>query len=157
MQLWRLSSALHAERFDGGYGLLHDGRWNTRGHPVTYCATGPAVCLLERLVHIEDVSMLPDDTMLVRYAAPDDIGLDSRPLAGLPAGWQADAEATRSMGDAWLEGGSAPLLSVPSRVVPVAASDERNLLVNHRHPDAASIVIAGIERFEFDPRLFGFS
>ena len=42
MDLWRLSHADYAERFDGGYGLVGDGRWNGRGRPVTYCSTGPA-------------------------------------------------------------------------------------------------------------------
>jgi RES domain-containing protein len=36
-----------ARSFDGGYGLLYDGRWNTAGHAVTYCATSPSLCLLE--------------------------------------------------------------------------------------------------------------
>ena len=156
MFLWRLSRADDTARFDGGYGVLHDGRWNTRGRPVTYCATGPAVCLLERLVHVEDASALPDDAMIVQYRAPEDIALDVRHLAQLPSGWQADADATRSIGDAWLDGVTAPLLVVPSVVVPIAGSDDRNILVNHRHPDAGRISIVRTERFEFDSRLFAF-
>ena len=54
MTLWRLSGADFAKRFDGGYGLANDGRWNTRGRPVTYCSTGPALCVLEKIVHIDD-------------------------------------------------------------------------------------------------------
>ena len=156
MYLWRLSEADFAERFDGGYGLLHDGRWNSRGRPVTYCATGPALCLLERLVHVKDVSRLPEDSTLVQYHAPDDTALDIRPLEKLPMKWRSDGNVTRSIGDAWLDGGSGALLAVPSVVVPIAGSDDRNILVNHRHPDAGRISIAGIERFEFDPRLFAF-
>ena len=49
MRLWRLSAAAYAERFDGGYGLEYAGRWNERGRLVTYCATGPALCVLEKL------------------------------------------------------------------------------------------------------------
>ena len=63
MRLWRLSAAKYARSFDGGYGLRHHGRWNTRGRPVTYCATGPALCLLEKLVHIDE---MPDDTHTYR-------------------------------------------------------------------------------------------
>jgi hypothetical protein len=33
MILWRLSGVEHARVFDGGYGLLFDGRWNTVGGP----------------------------------------------------------------------------------------------------------------------------
>ena len=54
MLLWRLSGVQHAEAFDGGYGLLFEGRWNTIGHAVAYCATSPSLCVLEKLVHVED-------------------------------------------------------------------------------------------------------
>ena len=54
MQLWRLSGAAHARAFDGGYGLLYPGRWNSAGRAVTYCATSPSLCVLEKLVHVED-------------------------------------------------------------------------------------------------------
>lgn len=157
MFLWRFSNASDAERFDGGYGLRHDGRWNTRGRPITYCANGPAVCVLERLVHVEDASGLPDDTMLVQYDVPNDVAVDSRPLEQLPQSWRTDPDGTRAIGDAWLDSLSAPLLVVPSAVVPVAGSNDRNILVNHRHPDAGRIAITRIEPFEFDPRLFEFA
>ena len=62
MRLWRLAGAAYADRFDGGYGLDHEGRWNERGGLVTYCSTGPALCVLEKLVHVEDTGLLPDDT-----------------------------------------------------------------------------------------------
>jgi RES domain-containing protein len=38
MRLWRLSGIQHAGALGGGYGLFFDGRWNTIGHAVTYCA-----------------------------------------------------------------------------------------------------------------------
>src|SRR5258708_39409735 len=60
MLLWRLSGLQHAEAFDGGYGLLYDGRWNTVGHAVTYCATSPSLCVLEKLVHVQDPALLPE-------------------------------------------------------------------------------------------------
>ncbi len=157
MYLWRLSASYYAERFDGGYGLFNQGRWNARGRAVTYCATGPALCLLERLVHIEDASQLPGDTMLVQYDVPDDIVPDTWPVERLPAGWRSDAQATQALGSAWLDSLSAPLLAVPSVVVPIAGSDDRNILVNHRHAHAGRISISRIAPFEFDPRLFGFA
>ena len=94
MQLWRLSGAAFAESFDGGFGLEHDGRWNGRGRPITYCSTGPALCVLEKLADIEEAGLLPDDTMLVRYH------------------------------------------------VPVADTEDRNIIVNHRHKDVARITVA---------------
>jgi len=156
MRLWRLSGADYADRLDGGYGLENDGRWNTRRRPVTYCSTGPALCLLEKLVHVDDLALIPDDTMLVRYHAPDDIVSEAVPLEDLPDNWRLDARVTRALGNAWLDRASGCLLRVPSVIVPVADADDRNVLINHRHEDAARITVSGVEIFEYDPRLFTF-
>ena len=59
MLLWRLSIARYARIFDGGYGLHNEGRWNSRGTRITYAATSPALCVLEKLVHIDDPALLP--------------------------------------------------------------------------------------------------
>ncbi len=114
MRLWRLSSAAYAHRFDGGYGLDFAGRWNERGRLVTYCATGPALCVLEKLVHVGDTDLLPEDTMLIRYDVPDDLPVEESQLADMPEDWRADDRVTRSIGSAWLDRVSACLLRVPS-------------------------------------------
>ena len=52
---------------------------------------------------------------------------------------------TRSIGSAWF--GSrhlSCLLRVPSVVLPVPDVDDRNVLINHRHRDAAQIIISTI-------------
>ena len=156
MRIWRLSGADYAERFDGGFGLHYHGRWNERGRTITYCATGPALCVLEKLAHIEDAGLLPDDTVLVRYDVPDDLRVEESLLEGLPRNWRSDERLTRSIGNAWLDGGSACLLRVPSVIVPVPDTDDRNIIVNHRHEDAVRIVISRIEKFDYDSRLFVF-
>lgn len=152
MRLWRLSGAEYARSFDGGYGLQYDGRWNTRGRPVTYCATGPALCLLEKLVHVDE---MPDDTMLVCYEVPDQLPIDDLSLDELPSGWRRDESRTRALGDKWLRSSSTCLLRVPSVIVPVAGSADRNLLVNHQHRAVDRIRISSVERFDYDSRLFG--
>jgi len=156
MRLWRLSGVDYADRFDGGYGLESDGRWNTRGRPVTYCSTGPTLCLLEKLVHIEDVTLIPDETMLVRYDAPDDVSVEEARFEDLPDNWRLDERVTRAKGNAWLDSVSGCLLRVPSVIVPVADADDRNILMNHRHADAAKIISSAIEAFDYEPRLFTF-
>ena len=153
MRLWRLSGAAYATRFDGGYGLEHAGRWNERGRLVTYCATGPALRVLEKLVHVEDAELLPDDTMLIRYDVPGDLQVEESRLADLPENWRADQRMTRSIGSAWLDRASSCLLRVPSAIVPVRDADDRSILINHRHRDAARITISRIEEFVYDPRL----
>lgn len=153
MRLWRLSLARHAQAFDGGYGLLFDGRWNTAGRPATYCATSPALCVLEKLVHVEDPLLLPE-LMMVRYEAPDELAIDDVPLSALPVDWRRRESWTQERGDAWHASLTAPLLRVPSAIVPIEGSPDLNVLINHRHPDAERIRIAAIEPFALDPRLF---
>jgi RES domain-containing protein len=153
MLLWRLSGAQHARAFDGGYGLLFDGRWNTMGRPVTYCATSPALCVLEKLVHVEDPMLLPA-LMMVRYDAPDNLAIDSRGLADLPTDWRRQESWTQQQGDRWHGSRSTPLLRVPSAIVPLDQSPDMNVLINHHHPAAARISIVAVEPFVLDPRLF---
>jgi len=124
VRLWRLSSARHARDFDGGYGLLYNGRWNTRGRPVTYCATVPSLCALEKRVHIVDPALLPDQVM-VEYEAPEGLAKREITLDDLPADWGRREILTQRIGDAWLEGAADTLLVVPSVIVPLAAAADR--------------------------------
>ena len=94
--------------------------------------------------------------MLVRYEVPGDVRVEESPLDALPENWRANEPLTRAIGNAWLDGGSACLLRVPSVIVPIPDADDRNIIVNHRHGDAARIAISSIEKFGYDPRLFAF-
>lgn len=153
MILWRLSGVEHARSFDGGYGVLHDGRWNTAGHAVTYCATSPSLCVLEKLVHVEDPDLLPT-LMMVRYEVPDRLGMTSVMHAGLPDEWRHQEDWTQRCGDTWHASLASPLLQVPSAIIPIEGSPDLNVLINHRHEDAAVITTIAVEPFVFDPRLF---
>jgi RES domain-containing protein len=152
MLLWRLSGARHAKAFDGGYGLNFEGRWNTVGHAVTYASTSPSLCVLEKLVHIEDPSLLPDMNM-VTYEIPADLGIDTIGLEELPDDWRRREAWTQQKGDDWHVQGANPLLRVPSAIVPLPASPDVNFLINHIHSATAAIKITRLESFVFDPRL----
>jgi RES domain-containing protein len=153
MQLWRLSSARRARDFDGGYGLLYPGRWNSAGRPVTYCATVPSLAALEKRVHVLDPGNLPPLAM-VEYEASDDLPQRTIALGELPADWRARDVDTQRRGDAWLEERAGVLLFVPSVIVPLERARDLNILINHRHPRAAEIRIASVTDFTLDPRLF---
>jgi RES domain-containing protein len=153
MRLWRLSGKQHAGAFDGGYGLLFDGRWNRAGYAITYCATSPSLCVLEKLVHIEDPQLLPDLIMIV-YEAPDSLGFDAIALEVLPQDWPRREGLTQQLGEAWRRSGSNALLRVPSAIVPIAGSPDLNVLINHNHPQTGAIRLAGHTPFSLDSRLF---
>jgi len=152
MVLWRLSGRQHADAFDGGYGLLFDGRWNTVGHAITYCATSPSLCVLEKLVHIEDPALLPD-LVMVAYEGPDTIGIERISLEDLPSDWRHREGWTQAKGDEWHQARAAPLLQVPSAIVPLPGSPDLNVMINHDHPATAQIRLRTREPFVFDPRL----
>lgn len=153
MILWRLSGAAHARAFDGGYGLHYDGRWNSAGHAVTYCATSPSLCVLEKLVHVQDPELLPA-LVMVRYDVPNGLPAETVTLATLPDAWRLQESRTQQRGDEWHAALATPLLRVPSAIVPLRDSPDEIVLVNHRHPAAAAIRVASVEAFVLDARLF---
>jgi RES domain-containing protein len=152
VELWRLSGVAHARAFDGGYGLLFGGRWNSRGHAVTYCATSPSLCVLEKLVHVDDPALLPA-LVMVRYEVPGDLAVERIDVGDLPGDWRGDEDLTRGRGDAWHRRQQAPLLAVPSAVIPIAGSPDINFVVNNAHPGAARIRLVAEMPFELDLRL----
>src|SRR5262245_43290649 len=138
MRLWRLSSVRRSRDFDGGYGLSHDGRWNTRGRAVTYCSTVPSLAALEKRVHVTDPVLLPPQ-VVVAYELPDDLSKRTIDIADLPVDWIRRETHTQAIGDGWLDSAAQLLLFVPSVVVPIANAPDRNVLINHRSANAASI------------------
>ena len=73
MIFWRLTLRPHAD-LSGQGGRCADGRWHTRGRPVVYCATSAALAALEVRVHLDlPFELLPDDYVLMRIEAPDDL------------------------------------------------------------------------------------
>ena len=75
-------------------------------------------------------------------------------LDSLPERWNSLGSLTRRLGNDWLDGVSACLLRVPSVIVPIADTFDRNVLINHRHEDARRITLSRIEMFRYDARLF---
>jgi RES domain-containing protein len=153
MRLWRLSSERRARDYDGGYGISNNGRWNTRGRPVTYCSTVASLTALEKRVHVTDPGLLPPQ-VLVAYELPDSVSRRTVEIEDLPADWTIRETHTQAIGDQWLDSKAQVVLFVPSVIVPIANVPDRNVLINHHLADAASINIVHVIPFTFDPRLF---
>jgi len=153
MRLWRLSSLRHARSLDGGYGLVNNGRWNTKGRPVTYCSTVPSLTVLEKRVHVTDPGLLPPQA-LVEYDVPDDLPTYTIELNSLPSDWITGETHSQKLGDEWLDNGAEAILVVPSVIMPIGNAIDRNVLINHRHAAAARIAISAVTPFWLDRRLF---
>ena len=153
MRLWRLSSLRRARDFDGGYGLSNDGRWNTKGRPVTYCSTVPSLAALEKRVHVTDPGLLPPQA-LVEYEIPDDAPVSTISMDSLPSDWTTRETHSQRLGDEWLDRAAEALLIVPSVIMPIKSAADRNVLINHRHEGAARIAVLSVTPFTLDPRLF---
>jgi RES domain-containing protein len=132
-------------KLDGEGARLYGGRWNTEGRPMIYASASPSLPVLEVMVHLDvEPDFIPDDYRLLAVEVPDDAlleRLDATPM---------DPAECAALGDAFLDRGAALGLSVPSVVVP----QDRNLLINPRHPDAGRLRIVADEPFRFDRRLF---
>jgi len=148
MRLWRISN--HAD-LSGEGGLRASGRWHSKGRRVVYLADHPASALIEIMVHLEiDAEDLPSHYQLLGIDVPDDIAIPT--VDALPCDWREQAMLTRSLGDAWLRGGTTALLRVPSAIVP----DASNYLFNPAHSDIVRIGIASAVHAAFDARLRAF-
>lgn len=143
MIVHRLAKAAFAA-LDGEGARLYGGRWNSPGRPVVYAAASPSLAVLEVLVHLDlPPELLPDDYRLLSIDIPEDLAVER--LDRTPP----DEDACRALGDAFLDRGSALALLAPSAVVP----QERNALINVRHPGMARVRLVGDEPFGLDPRL----
>lgn len=143
MIVFRLAKAAFTA-LDGEGARLYGGRWNAPGRPMVYAAASPSLAVLEVLVHLDlPPELLPEDYRLLAIDIPDDAPterLDHRP---------ADAAGCLALGEAFLDRGAALVLLAPSAVVP----QERNALINVRHPAMGRVRQVRDEAFRLDPRL----
>lgn len=144
MIVHRLTLPAH-RALDGEGARLYGGRWNSPGRAMVYTSASPSLPVLEVMVHLDlDPAYLPDDYHLLSIEVPDDASMERLDEAIV------DPEVCAVVGDDFLRRGAALSLSVPSVVVP----QDRNLLINPRHPDTARLSIVADAPFRFDPRLF---
>ncbi|GGY76111.1 RES family NAD+ phosphorylase [Pseudoduganella plicata] len=151
--LWRIAAvtpAYSADDLSGKGAETTGGRWNLRGTPVVYTSANIALASLETLAHLA-VERLPWNRYLVRIDVPDDVYAARTVLDPVPAGWDADPYGLPSVqaGEAWCREGRTALLDVPSALVP----EERNVLINPRHADAARIGAVMQRKWLVDPRM----
>lgn len=145
---WRLARARYAD-LTGEGARRYGGRWNSPGRAVVYLSEDAALPVLEVLVHLDlGPEFFPDDYVLMR--------IELGPLAAVGDDWIEEVpdlppseHDCRSLGDGWLASARAPVLRVPSTIVP----ESRNLLLNPGHPLAERLSEPTNRPFAFDARL----
>lgn len=131
--------------------MVVDNRWNRAGHKVIYAAEHLALAMLEVLVHAG--KRLPDDMVHAALIVPAGIELEEADLDQVPDWRDRQSPAAQAYGSAWLsdgdKGSRAPLLRVPSVIVPQAF----NYLVNPDHADFSISWGGPSASIEWDQRL----
>jgi RES domain-containing protein len=152
LEVWRITSAKHAERaFDGEGARLYGGRWNHPGVQVVYTSRTLSLCALEYFVHLEP-ALAPKDLVAIRAEIPAGLSVSSLALLDLPSDWRAypAPDVLKDLGAAWVRAGNTLALSVPSALIP----HEQNVLLNPAHPDFPHVLIDPATPFSFDPRMW---
>lgn len=149
MQAYRLCRARYSA-YDGEGAWRAGGRWNSKGTRVLYMSENRSLSILEVLVHLTDT--LPDKYVLGSAQIPDDLLCETVNECDLPPNWSTltvrNQNATREIGDLWVQSQRSAILLVPSVVV-----GEKNLILNPEHPDMDRIQFLEPVPFTFDARL----
>jgi RES domain-containing protein len=134
---------------DGEGAYRFGGRWSSRGTRLAYASRHLSLTMVEYFVHI-DPDDPPKDLVVVAVDVPDHVSRVSIPVSQLPENWrQIPAPAClATIGDAFVAGQKAAILTVPS----VLAPSESNWLINPRHPDFGEIRVQPSEPFHYDAR-----
>lgn len=139
MRAVRLAKRAYAD-LSGRGAAISGARWNSRGKPMAYTASCAALAVVEYLAHL---STLPSGLMLMLIEIPDTLKIER--VQSIPS----DPAAFTQIGDEWLDSKAAPVLEVPSVLVP----RQKNYLINPEHPLFGAISVIETNPFAFDSRL----
>jgi RES domain-containing protein len=148
MEAWRITRTKKmVDAFSGEGARLFGGRWNSQGIRMVYAAGSQSLAILEVLAHLTETAPL-NNYILHRIECDDSL---VQILSDLPGGWNSEppTSVSQSIGDAWVQSATHPVLSVPSAIVP----EERNYLLNPVHSDFSRIVIERPAAYRIDQRL----
>ncbi len=138
---------------------LFGGRWNTPGHDAIYTSGNLSLAMLEVLVHVDDAEAFRRTLHVFHAVSFTEDAVATLAATDLPAGWNSHPEPLRTQvaGDEWLDSLIAPVLAVPSVIVPPELRYDPAYLtyvINPRHPDFATAVVPGpVYDLTWDPRL----
>jgi RES domain-containing protein len=149
---WRIvlaSEATHA--FSGEGPKRYGGRWNSPGNALVYVSEHQSTAALEVIAHNLPLSA-EFEYKAFRLEWADGL-TEVLPARQLPSNWRISPPSSETMevGDQWVREKRSAILAVPSAISP----DDRNFLLNPKHPDFKRIRIAPSIDYLFDARLLG--
>jgi RES domain-containing protein len=117
---------------------------------MVYTSATLSLAALEYLVNV-GIEEVPVDLISISAEVPDSLSRRELNVEDLPAKWRTHPAPGKlaEIGTAWAKSLDTAVLIVPSAVIP----EEKNWLVNPRHPDAGRIRIEKKAPFRFDPRM----
>lgn len=148
---WRIVPAEKAATaFDGEGARRFGGRWNPIGIAMVYASEHLSLAALEVRVHIDKTSLQKRYKRIAIRFSEDLVETLSNRI--LPKNWKHEPPPPnlQQIGANWVESGKSVILAVPSVIIP----DERNFLINPRHPNFSKLKIDAPADFTFDQRLF---
>jgi RES domain-containing protein len=150
MIVYRVTQTRYKDDLSGEGASRYGGRWNSKGVPLLYTSDSRALCTLEVAVHLP-LSILPAGYVMLEIELPDEAAIEVVEISELPDNWLdfPPPPTLRDIGDRFASERSAPILKVPSAVVP----GDFNYLLNPLHPDYVKVAVRGECRFHFDKRL----
>ena len=118
---------------------------------MVYAAATLCLAALERFVGMDAEDEM-EQLVEIALDIPDDLATIAVAVSALPKDWRATPPPAdlAHIGDEWVKGRRAAVLSVPSVVIP----QERNYVMNPRHPGFGRIRPAPPEAFSYDPRMW---
>lgn len=152
MLVWRVTRKAHAEQPLSGEGARrYGGRWNHIGVALVYTSRSLSLAVLEYLVNLP-ITDLPSDLVSIQIEIPNDFPRAEITIKELPDNWRTYpfVEQLKDIGTDWARQAAAPILVVPSVVIP----SELNYLVNPAHPLSDGIKTVSVDAFALDTRLY---
>ena len=113
-----------------------EGRWNSAGKKVIYCAESIALAFLENMVRRQGVGF--NDLFKIMFInVPDTLAITTVEVKSLDKRWRDfnDYSHCQPIGDKWFDDCKTPLLKVPSAVLP----ENYNYIINTEHRDYKKI------------------
>ncbi len=149
MKVFRISNNKY-KTLEGLGGLFAWGRWHNKGVRVIYASENRSLAAWERMVHIGNLNLLPNDLIIMEIEIPEN-NIVEVPKKIMVEGWRSYpySKETTNYGTYFLKNNLGLALKVPSVIIQA----ESNFIINPNHNDISKCKIIDIKPFTFDKRV----